>query len=258
MTRWIAAFRRAASASISPIWWRSPSTSTTQVRRWAGSPAFGLAEGGGDDLAGVAGDRAGQPLGGRVRPAPHFALAAAPAGHGDHIVRPAGGWGRVVDAGQGGHPLAARFLPRGQPRAEDAPAPVLARGGPAGGPPQSFGPHHDALAVRAEHRQHLARARLVVAGGTGGACAGCSGRRNRRGPIAGAVRRRSASGGCTRLVRCAPTVRRSSSPGASAAESSPSSRPRRRRSRRPARRALCWTRPGWVVPRIDLGQRRPG
>src|SRR6266851_1824460 len=39
-------------------------------------------EGGGDDLVRAAGDRAGQPLGGRVRAAPHLALAAAPAGHG--------------------------------------------------------------------------------------------------------------------------------------------------------------------------------
>jgi hypothetical protein len=112
MTRWTAAFRRAASAWISSIWWRSPSTSTTQVRVWAGVAALGLAEGGGDDLASVAGDRVGQPLGGRVRAAPYLALVAAPAGHGDHIVRPTGRRGRVVDAGQGGHPPAARFLPR--------------------------------------------------------------------------------------------------------------------------------------------------
>jgi hypothetical protein len=59
---------------------------------------LGLAEGGGDDLVRAAGDRAGQPLGGRVRAAPHLARAAAPAGHGDHIVWPAGGRGRVVDA----------------------------------------------------------------------------------------------------------------------------------------------------------------
>ncbi len=38
----------------------------------------------------VAGGRAGQPLGGGVRAAPRLALAAAPAGHGNHIVRPTG------------------------------------------------------------------------------------------------------------------------------------------------------------------------
>ncbi|HEX6451583.1 MAG TPA: hypothetical protein VF060_19225 [Trebonia sp.] len=97
---------------------------------------LGLAEGGGDD---VAGDRAGQPLRLGVRAAPYLALVAATAGHGDHVVRAAGGRDRVVDAGQGGHPLAARFLPRGQPGAEDAPALVLARGGLAGGRPQSLG-----------------------------------------------------------------------------------------------------------------------
>jgi hypothetical protein len=37
-----------------------------------------------------------------VRAAPHFALAPAPAGHGDHIVRPARRRGRAAGAGQGG------------------------------------------------------------------------------------------------------------------------------------------------------------
>jgi len=39
MTRWTAAFRRPASAWTSSIWWRSPSTSTTQVRTWCRSRA---------------------------------------------------------------------------------------------------------------------------------------------------------------------------------------------------------------------------
>jgi hypothetical protein len=47
----------------------------------------------------VAGGRAGQPLGGGVRAAPRLTLAAAPAGHGNHIVRPTGSGPRDKEIG---------------------------------------------------------------------------------------------------------------------------------------------------------------
>jgi hypothetical protein len=72
---------------------------------------LGLAESGGDDLGRVEFHRPGQPF--RLRPGPWAkrAVTVAPAGLGDHVVRAARGWVGVVDAGQGGHPLAVGFLP---------------------------------------------------------------------------------------------------------------------------------------------------
>jgi MFS family permease len=66
MTMWIAAFRRAAPASISPIWWRShrPAPPT----RVFGIAGRGLAEGGPDSLLRIAGNE----------PVSHFGSACGP------------------------------------------------------------------------------------------------------------------------------------------------------------------------------------
>ncbi len=73
---WMATFRRAAPASASSIWRRLPVHQDHPAARVLPVAGPGLAEGGGDDLA----------------------RAAAPAGHGDHIVWPAHRRGRIVDA----------------------------------------------------------------------------------------------------------------------------------------------------------------
>jgi len=64
----------------------------------------------------------------------------------------------------------------------------------------------------------MRRGRVAVAGGTGAGDGRCNVRRTRRGRIAGAFRRKSVSGRCTRPGRYVPTARHSSSPAASAAD----------------------------------------
>jgi hypothetical protein len=71
------------------------------------------------------------------------------AGRGDDVVRAARGRLGIVDAGQGGHPLAVGFLPGRQPGAHLA----LAGGGFRGGRAQRPGPHHDPLGVGGDHQQ---------------------------------------------------------------------------------------------------------
>ncbi len=96
------------------------------VSRVAG---FGLVKRGGDHLGGVVFHRPGQPSGSRFGTRPGFPAAVPAAGRGDHIMGAA--WCRlgVVNARQGGHPLAVGFLPGRQPGAHLA----LAGGGLGGG-----------------------------------------------------------------------------------------------------------------------------
>jgi hypothetical protein len=128
------------------------------VARVAGS---GLAERGGDHVRGVVPDRPGQPFGCRFGPGPQRATAVPAAGRGDDVVRAARGRLGVVDADQGGHPLAVRFLSGGQP----GPHPALPGGGFGGGRAQRFGPHRDPLGVGGDHQQRRGGARHRDAGG---------------------------------------------------------------------------------------------
>ena len=70
----------------------------------------------------------------------------------------------VIDACQGGHPLAVRLLPGCQPGAHLA----LAGGRLGGGRPQRPGPHHDPLGIRGDHQQRRGGARHRDAGGVEG------------------------------------------------------------------------------------------
>src|SRR5919198_449092 len=98
-------------------WWRAPSTSTTQGRRWGRVPLLGLVEDAGDDLVAGGGDRAGQPL-----RCGDGALAAPPTttvtiiiagvegdGRAEEVVGPAGWGGGGETVPRGASPLRARF-----------------------------------------------------------------------------------------------------------------------------------------------------
>lgn len=78
-----------------------------------GVTGLGLVECRLDDLARVPFDRGGQPLRRRVRSAPHPALAAAPAGDFDHIVRPTRRRDGVVESPVGGPSPRVRGAARG-------------------------------------------------------------------------------------------------------------------------------------------------
>jgi hypothetical protein len=82
-------------------------------------------------------------------------------GRGDDVVRAPGGGISIVDAGQGGHPLAAGFLPWGQP----GPHPALPCCGFGGGRAQRLGAHHDPLGVGGNHQQRRGGARHRDTGG---------------------------------------------------------------------------------------------
>src|SRR6266545_2170051 len=148
---WTATPRRAASARTRSSWWRAPSTSTTQVRRWEGSRWVAWL-----------GDRAGQPLRLGLGADPAAALAAWALGGGggdaDDIVGAAGGRGGVVGHPQGGHPFAGGLLAAGQPGAI-RPWPFRL-GGVPGRLPQRLGAHHHALAVHTHHQHGGVGARL--------------------------------------------------------------------------------------------------
>ncbi|MFF7987953.1 hypothetical protein ACFZDK_54640 [Streptomyces sp. NPDC007901] len=107
-----------------------------------------LVERGGDHLVRVVFHRGGQPLLPGLGPLAWSAAGGAAAGRGDDVVRPARSRIRVLDDGQGGHPLAAGFLPGGQPGAERTRRPLRCLPHRL---PQMPRTHHDPLAVDAEH-----------------------------------------------------------------------------------------------------------
>jgi len=135
--------RRAASARIRPSWCSAPPGQDDPGPLAGRVAGFGLAGRGGDHLGRIVFRRPGQPLGSDLGPGPELTVAVPPAGRGDHVVRAARGRLGVVDARQGGHPLAVRLLPGHQPGAHLA----LAGGGLGGGRAQRPGPHHHPLAV---------------------------------------------------------------------------------------------------------------
>ena len=158
---WMVTPRRAASARIRSSWCSAPSTRTTQVRWRCRSRAPAWPNAAAIMLGRVVPHRPGQPFRRRFGPGPQRAAAVPPAGRGDDVVRAARGRLGIVDAGQGGHPLAVRFLPGGQP----GPHPALAGGSPGGGRAQRPRPHHDPLGVGGDHQQRRGGARHRDTGG---------------------------------------------------------------------------------------------
>src|SRR6266516_2332214 len=147
---WMVTLRRAASVRIRSSWWRAPSTSTIQVRRWVGSRCWAWSK------------TAAMPcwLLVAIDPVSHLAVATGPwrrrrpppspaavalivmarDGRGHDIVGPAGRRVGVVDRAQGRHPLTALLLPAGQPSA--VAVGTLGLGGLAGGLAQRLGTQH--------------------------------------------------------------------------------------------------------------------
>src|SRR6266511_3796852 len=155
MRMWTATPRRAASPQTRSSWWRAPSTSTTQVRRWVGSRWVAWS----NTVAMTCS------LSAVTEPVSHFAWAALVAaalggggGDADDIVAAAGGRGGVVGHPQGGHPFACGFLAAGQPGAI-RPRP-FGLGCLPGRLPQRLGAHHHALAVHRHHQHGGVGARL--------------------------------------------------------------------------------------------------
>src|SRR6266498_178024 len=155
MRMWTLTPRRAASARARSSWWRAPSTSTTQVRRWVGSRCSAWSKTAWMTCS----------LSAVTEPVSHFAWAALVAaalggggGDADDIVAAAGGRGGVVGHPQGGHPFACGFLAAGQPGAI-RPRP-FGLGRLQGRLPQRLGAHHHALAVHRQHQHGGVGARL--------------------------------------------------------------------------------------------------
>ncbi len=127
-----------------------------------GVAGFGLVEGGSHDVGGVLREGGGQPFPARLGSRARDTLSGAAAGRGDHIVRAAHRWCRVVDHGDGGHAFAVRLLAAGQAGAEGVPGLL---GGLAGVLAQVLGPHHDPFPVHGEHQQHPGGRGFGQAGG---------------------------------------------------------------------------------------------